>query len=123
MRSLRIIAGSIILVLAATYALAQTGAIQGTVTDAGGAVVQGAEITVRNLGSNTARTVTSSGTGAYSIPTLAPGDYDVTVKMASFKTFHVAALPLTVGQVLALNVQLDPGAVSEEVQVRADQIP
>ena len=122
MRSLRLILG-LFLVLAATVALAQTGSIQGTVTDSVGAVVQGAEITVKNLGSNAVRTVTSSGTGAYSIPSLPPGNYDVTVKMASFKTFHVSDLPLTVGQVLPLNVQLEPGAVTEEVQVRADQIP
>jgi len=123
MQSLRLILGSVFLMLAATFALAQTGSIQGTVTDSGGAVVQGAEITVKNLGSNAVRTVTSSGTGAYSIPSLSPGTYDVTVKMASFKTFHVSDLPLTVAQVLPLNVQLDPGAVTEEVQVRADQIP
>ena len=123
MRSLRLILGNIFLVLAATFVLAQTGAIQGTVTDSVGAVVQGAEITVKNLGSNAVRTVTSSGTGAYSIPSLPPGDYDVTVQMASFKTFHVSDLPLTVDQVLPLNVQLEPGAVTEEVQVRADQIP
>ena len=107
----------------ATFALAQTGSIQGTVTDSVGAVVQGAEVTVKNLGSNATRTVTSGGTGAYSVPSLAPGAYDVTVKMASFKAFHVADLPLTVGQTLLLNVQLEPGAVTEEVQVRADQIP
>jgi hypothetical protein len=122
MRSLRLILG-IALVLAASFALAQTGSIQGTVTDSAGAVVQGAEVTVKNLGSNAVRTVTSSGTGAYSIPSLPPSDYDVTVKMASFKTFHVSDLQLTVAQVLPLNVQLEPGAVTEEVQVRADQIP
>ena len=122
MRSLRLILG-LFLVMAATIALAQTGSIQGTVTDSVGAVVQGAEITVKNLGSNAVRTVTSSGTGAYSVSNLQPGSYDVTVKVASFKTFHVSDLPLTVGQVLPLNVQLEPGAVTEEVQVRADQIP
>jgi len=73
MRSLRPIFGSALLVLAATFALAQTGSIQGTVTDSVGAVVQGAEVTVKNLGSNAVRSATSSGTGAYSIPTLAPG--------------------------------------------------
>src|SRR6266481_1254181 len=93
MRSLRLTLGSIFLVLIATLAMAQTGSIQGTVTDSGGAVVQGAEITVKNLGSNAVRSVTSSGTGAYSIPSLPPSTYDVTVKMASFKTFHVSDLP------------------------------
>lgn len=123
MQRLRFLLGSLFLVLSATFALAQTGSIQGTVTDSVGAVVQGAEVTVKNLGSNAVRTVTTGGTGAYSIPSLPPGQYDVTVKMASFKTFHVTDLQLTVGQFLGLNVALEPGAVSEEVQVRADQIP
>jgi hypothetical protein len=123
MHRLRFIAGSIVLLLIATFALAQTGSIQGTVTDSAGAVVQGAEVTVRNLGSNAVRTATSSGTGAYSIPSLVPGAYEITVKMASFKTFHAADVKLSVAQVLPLDVELEPGAVSEEVQVRADQIP
>jgi len=124
MQSLRLLWGSIlVMLLCATLALAQTGSIQGTVTDSVGAVVQGAEITVRNLGSNAVRTATSSGTGAYSIPSLPPAAYDITVKMASFKTFHASDVQLTVAQVLSVNVQLEPGAVSEEVQVRADQIP
>ena len=123
MQRLRFLFGSILLVLAASFALAQTGSIQGTVTDSAGAVVQGAEVTVKNLGSNAERTVTSGGTGAYSVPSLPPGDYDVTVKMASFRAFHVTSVNVTVGQIVGLNVQLEPGAVSEEVQVRGDQIP
>src|SRR5450755_555936 len=123
MQKLRFLFGSMVLVLAATFALAQTGAIQGTVTDSVGAVVQGAEITVKNLGSNATRTSSSNGTGAFSIPSLDPGAYEATVKMASFKAFHVTNVVLSVGQVLSLNVQLEPGAVAEEVQVRADQLP
>jgi hypothetical protein len=123
MQKLRFVFGSILMVLAATFALAQTGSIQGTVTDSAGAVVPGAEITVKNMGSNAVRTVTSGGTGAYSIPALDPAAYDVTVKMASFKTFHVTGVAVTVGQTVGLNAQLEPGAVSEEVEVRADQIP
>jgi len=123
MQRLRFLFGSLTLVLMASFALAQTGSIQGTVTDSVGAVIQGAEVTVKNLGSNAERTVTSGGTGAYSIPSLPPGQYDVTVKMASFKAFHVTDVAVTVGQIVGLNVQMEPGAVSEEVQVRADQIP
>jgi hypothetical protein len=122
MHRLRFLSGSIIVLLAATFALAQTGSIQGTVSDSAGAVVQGAEITIRNIGSNAVRTATSSGTGAYSVPSLPPGVYEITTKMASFKAFHVNDLQLTVAQVLTVNVQLEPGAVAEEVEVRADQI-
>jgi hypothetical protein len=107
MQSMRLVWGSILaLLMCAALSVAQTGSIQGTVTDSVGAVIQGAEVTVKNLGSNAARTVTSGGTGAYSIPSLAPGDYDVTVKMASFKTFHVTSVNVTVGQIVGLNVQL-----------------
>jgi len=123
MQKLRVIFGSILLVLTATFALAQTGSIRGTVTDSAGAVVQGAEIMVRNLESNASRTVTSSSTGAYSVPDLPVGRYEITIKMASFKTFRASDVQLTVAQVLSVNPQLEPGAVTEEVQVRADQIP
>ena len=122
MTRLRLFLGSMILVLTATFALAQTASIGGTVTDSAGAVVVGAEITVRNVGSNAIRTATSSGTGAYSVPSLPPGVYEVTAKMASFKGFHAPDVQLTVGQALPLDIRLEPGAVTEEVQVRADQI-
>ena len=122
MNRLRFFLGSVVLVLTAAFALAQVGSIGGTVTDSAGAVVQGAEITVRNTGSNATRTATSGGTGAYSVPSLPPGVYEVTAKMASFKTFHAPDVQLSVGQALPLDIRLEPGAVTEEVQVRADQI-
>jgi Carboxypeptidase regulatory-like domain len=123
MQSIKILLACLFLVVSAALSLAQTGSIQGTVTDSAGAVVQGAEITVRNTGSNATRTVSSSGTGTYSVPSLPPGVYEVTVKMAGFKTFRVPDLQLTVAQVVPLDVELELGAVTEEVQVRADQIP
>ncbi len=43
--------------------------------------------------------------------------------MASFKAFHVSDIQLTVSQALSINPVLEPGAVTEEVEVRADQIP
>ncbi len=102
---------------------AQTASIAGTVTDSSGAVVQGAEITVRNIDTNLSRTSTSSGTGAYSITELPVGNYEVTVKKSSFKTFRVQSLQLTVAQAATVNATLDPGAAAEEIQVRADQVP
>jgi len=49
-----------VVLLLAGMASAQTGSIQGTVTDKSGAVVQGAEVTVRNLSTNAVRTATTS---------------------------------------------------------------
>src|SRR5262245_15203665 len=124
MQTARFIFGCTCLILTfAILSTAQTGSIGGTVTDQAGAVVQGAEVTVVNLQSNATRTTTSSTTGAYSIPDLAVGTYSIAIKKASFKTFHVDAAPLTVAQTLTINATLEPGAVTEEVQVRADQLP
>jgi carboxypeptidase family protein/TonB-dependent receptor-like protein len=123
MHRYRFFSVSIVLMLIATFALAQTGSIQGTVTDSADAVVQGAEITVKNMGSNAVRTASSSGTGAYSVPALPPGVYEITAKMASFKAFHASDIELSVAQAMTVNIGLELGAVTEEVQVRADQIP
>ena len=114
--------GFAIIVLAAA-SWAQTGSIQGTVADATGAVVQGAEIVVRNLDTSSTRTVTSGATGAYSVPNLVVGRYEITVKKAGFRVVRMDNVTLTVDQALTANAQLQLGAVSEEVQVQGDQLP
>src|ERR1051325_11636805 len=107
----------------ALLTFAQTASIQGTVFDRAGAVVTGAEIVVTNIGTGQVRTATSGGTGFYSITTLPVGAYQIEIKKESFKGFKVQNAQLTVAQVLTVNATLDPGQVSEEVQVRADQLP
>lgn len=101
----------------------QMGSIAGTVTDATGAVVQGADVTARNVGTNTAREVHSNANGAYSIVELPAGAYEVTVKKEGFKAFHIAAIQLTVAQALTLDAKLETGTVSEEIQVNGNEAP
>jgi hypothetical protein len=119
----RILVLGVLVVLASTFAWAQTGSIQGTVSDQTGAVVQAAEVTVRNLETNASRVATSSGTGVYSIPNLTPGHYEVTVKKTGFKTYHLDDVQLTVAQALGIDAGLEPGTVTEEVLVRASEVP
>src|ERR1022692_4231381 len=121
MGSLKALLGCGLLVLVCSAALAQSGSIAGTVTDSTGAVVQGADIIARNVGSNTVRSTTSNGAGTYSLPDLVAGTYEITVTKQSFKTFHVTKVELTVAQTLTMNAKLEPGATSEEVQVQANQ--
>ena len=99
---------------------AQTASIAGTVVDASGAVVQGAQIAVRNLGTGETHVTTSGVNGAYALTNLPVGVYEITVKEESFKTFHLASFELTVAQAATVNATLQPGAASEEVTVRAD---
>ena len=119
----RAILSILTVLLLAGLALAQTGSIQGTVTDKTGAVVQGAEVTAREVATNIAHTATTNATGAYSLTNLPVGDYEIEAKKENFKTFKATAVTLTVAQVLSVDAALEPGTVSEEVQVRGDQLP
>ena len=59
--------------------LAQNGSIQGVVVDTSGAVIQGAEVIVKNIHTNAHRSVSTSSTGVYSIPNLPVGPYQLDV--------------------------------------------
>src|SRR6185436_12377354 len=52
--------------------------LQGVVRDPTGAVVNGATVTARNVGTNTSKTTTTNDDGGYLIVNLVPGDYEVT---------------------------------------------
>jgi hypothetical protein len=98
----------------------QTGSISGTVTDSSGAVVQGAFVSAHHLGTGEIHVAQSGANGAYTIINLPVGDYEVSARQTNFKTFRMPSLTLTVAQSITLNVQLVPGAITEEVTVRAD---
>jgi hypothetical protein len=124
MRNLRLLLGGVVVALLCSFvAFAQTGSIGGTVTDKSGAVVLGASVTVTNLDTKATRVATTSGTGAYSLTNLPVGRYEITIKQEGFRTYRVAEAVLTVDQVLAANAQLEPGAVSEEIQVQGNELP
>ncbi len=107
--------------LLSLVSFAQTGSIAGTVSDTSGAVVTGADITVRNTATNETHSATSSTTGAYGLTNLAVGTYEVTVKKEGFKAFLLPSIELTVAQTRTVDAKLIPGAVSEEVTVQADR--
>jgi hypothetical protein len=106
----------------AVVSFAQSGTIAGTVTDASWAVVQGAEITVRNTATNESHKTTSGPTGAYAVTNLPVGPYEVTVKKEGFKLYRLPSIELTVAQSLTVDPKLTPGAASEELTVRADRM-
>src|ERR1051326_7572312 len=78
------------------FAQSITGTILGTVQDSSGAVVSGAKITVTNAGTNQANTTSTNDSGYYEIPYLKPGEYDLQVSAAGFKTIERKGVNLTV---------------------------
>ena len=92
------------------------GQISGTVVDQSGAVVPGATVTVKNLATNTTRTTVSSQTGAYQVPGLEPGTYQITVTSGSFKPFTAKA-EVTVGGHVTVDARLSVSTAVTEIQV------
>ena len=107
----------------ATFALGQTqittGAIQGTILDANGAAVPGANVEVKNLDTNLARTTMSDEDGRFVVLQLPSGKYNVTVSKTGFATLVVEKADLTVGQAMNLPLQMKVSSVQETVTITA----
>lgn len=114
------------LLLAASASLpAQTfrGTILGSVSDPSGAVVAGAKVTVRNLGTGLERTTETSADGTYSLPELPIGTYSVTITQTGFQTFVANNVTVDVATERRVDAALKAGQVSTRVEVSADQLP
>ena len=105
--------------------VAQTfrGTILGTVTDPSGAVVAGATVKVRNVGTGLERTTTTSTDGSYSIPELPIGSYTVTVTQSGFQTAVTNNVEVNVATERRVDAQFKTGQVSEKVEVAGDLLP
>ncbi len=99
------------------WAQVTTSSIVGTVTDQTGAAVQSANIAVRDVERNLTKTVTSNESGGYRVDFLLAGNYSVSVSAPGFKSYVQGGIALNVGVPVTINVQLQPGAVTESIQV------
>jgi outer membrane receptor protein involved in Fe transport len=95
------------------------GAIVGTVFDNTGAVVPGAEIEIRNNGTNATLTLTSDSGGLYRAPQLPPGSYTVTVKATGFDVQRESNVTVEVSIATQLDEHLKTGSQSQTVEVTA----
>ena len=113
--------GCLIVGLATLGAFAQsqitTGTITTTVTDASGAIIPGASVTVTNIDTNFERSGSTDASGRYVAPLLPPGRYTVTVAQSGFATTRQEDVTLTVGRSLVLNIELKVSAVQETIVV------
>jgi len=97
-----------------------TATLVGRVTDATKAPVAAAEIKVRNVNTNLVREAASHDNGEYTVSSLPPGVYDVTIAKSGFQTIRETALELQVGQTARLDAQLNVGAVTESIEIKAE---
>ena len=93
--------------------------LAGTISDASGAVIPGATVTLTNIGTNIARKTQTNGEGAYSFRALPPAAYKMLIEAVGFGTVEQNNIVLTVNQEATLNTTLRPASASTNVTVHA----
>lgn len=96
------------------------GTISGTVTDATGAVIQGAKVTVTDTATNVGNTTVTNDTGYFETNALLPGPYSIQVESSGFQTLLHTGVTLEANAHLNIPVQLSPGRSVQSVTVNAD---
>lgn len=96
--------------------------IRGTVTDASGGGVPGAEVKAANTQTGVATTVTTETDGTFQFLQLPVGHYDVTISKPGFRTFTASNILLVLNQIYDLNAALQVGQVTESVQVEGNPV-
>jgi hypothetical protein len=111
--------GAAVLLLSALPLCAQvdTGAILGTVTDASGANVRGATVTLTNEGTNATLSTTTGSDGGYKFTPVSIGQYTVSTNFQGFTTMTERHVTVNVGSEVVINFALKPGAVTETIEV------
>ena len=103
--------------------LSGKGTIQGTVTDPTGAIVPGATVKIVQNSTNSQHEQTTTASGFYSVASLDPGVYTVTVTAPGFKAYSQQNVTLDALQVFGLNVKLSVGAADTTITITSAPAP
>src|SRR5438552_10575643 len=90
--------------------------LSGTITDAQGAAIPIAMVSVKNVATGVIFDVTTNAVGFYAVPNLTPGDYEVSVTAPGFGA-AITKVTLTVGAKQEMNLTLTVGQVQEAIEV------
>ena len=111
----------VLVLLGSTLCLAQvdTGSVAGLITDASGAVVPEASVTIHHVETNTQTALKSNGSGYYAAAALRPGHYIIEVSKEGFRPQKSDEFDLRVQDRAEMNFHLQVGAANSEVTVIA----
>ena len=99
-----------------------TGSILGVVRDRSDAVVAGAKVVVTNTQNNLTQETVSAADGSFRIMALPAGTYRLTVAAKGFKPFTETDVVVKVNDQFRVDVTLDVGSLTEEVEVQANAV-
>jgi hypothetical protein len=100
-----------------TSAQAVYGSVFGSVTDARGAGVPGATVTITNVGTGVSESTKTNGSGYYNLTRLIPGKYRIRVEAGGFKSAVVDTVVVNVDTAAEASLSLQAGEVNEEVTI------
>src|SRR5436309_4845514 len=111
--------GAMLLGVRPLYAQVDTGTILGTVTDASGAVIHGANVTLKNEGTNATLSTSTGSDGTYKFSPVRIGSYKLSASLQGFQTVTQRGVTVNVGTDVVADFTLRPGNVAQTVEVTA----
>ena len=111
---------ALLLFAASAFGQSQNAILSGQVSDASGAFVPNATVTVTSLERQVPQTVKSDSDGRFTFPNLSPGNYDLTVEAAGFKGYVEHNIQLLAAESRRFNAVLQVGDASTKVEVVAE---
>ena len=119
----RNLAGVLLTLLAAPFTnlFGQTfGEITGEIRDSSGGALVGAKVAATHRTTGAVRSAVSNEAGNYTFPSLQPGQYDLKVEAAGFRTVSRANVELQVQQTARIDFAMQVGQVNEVVEVSGE---
>jgi hypothetical protein len=116
-------AGIVLMILSPNRIAAQAvsnAQIHGVIVDSSGAVVPDAQVKATQTETGQLRNTVSTSDGSYVLPDLPVGPYTLEITRQSFRNYIQSGIILQVGNNVQINVTLQVGITSQEVQVQAD---
>jgi len=102
-----------------SFGQALSGTVVGTVTDAAGAVVPGARVTLTNTGTSFTRTVETNQSGQYAANNFPTGQISLSVEQQGFQGLRRTGVVLTAADTLTVDLVLQVGDVKQSIEVNA----
>ena len=103
----------------AAFSQAVNATLLGTVTDISGGAIPGAKVTITEVNTHVSHAGEANASGNYEFPNVPPGLYSVTVEVTGFKKEIKDKITVEVDSRTRVDVQMQPGSVSETVEVTA----
>jgi hypothetical protein len=117
LRTICVLCALLLLTASLGYSQAVNATLLGAVTDASGAIVPNAKVTLTEVETGISRSGQTNESGNYTFPNLPPGQYMVIVEVSGFKKETRKDIALVVNSSTRIDVQLTPGNITETVEV------